>query len=178
MTEFVRSHWVIIISCFCITLISPLLTIWGNRYYRKQSLFEYPDGYLPRMQSGIRALLFPLLGTTLFLSIALLLPAYFEFFGGGLLVSQLVGVCGSAGNLLLLRKLTRSESGSGHVVYSTSTRYVLFASHLFSGFLLCAALYLLMGETMIAGGAFYLLVTSIGYFRRSRQAEGTGVRPA
>ena len=61
-------RWVVVLSCYCITLVSPLLTAWGNRYYTRQSLVEYPDGYLPRMQSGIRGLLFPLVGTTLFLS--------------------------------------------------------------------------------------------------------------
>ena len=128
------------------------------------------------MQSGIRGLLFPLLGTAGFLSIALLLPSYFQFFGGGLLISQLVGVCSSAGSLILLRKLTDSQSGSGHVVYSASTRYVQSAAHLFSGFLLCVALYLLIWERMLAGGAFYLLFTSLGYSRRSRQAQAAEAR--
>jgi hypothetical protein len=175
MSESFDLRWIVVISCFCITAISPLLTAWGERFYRKQSLFEYPDGYLPPMQQGMRGLLYPLLGTTLFLSLALfLLPSSFEFFGGGLLVSQLVGVCASAGNLFLLRKLASSDSGSGHVVYSASTRYVQLAAHLFSGSLLCATLYSLTGNTMIAGGAFYLFFTSLGYFRRSRQVLAAG----
>jgi hypothetical protein len=101
----------------------------------------------------------------------------FGVLAGGLMVAQAAATIFSVATLMNVRSL-RASVVVGQLTYSAAYRYSLIANQLGAcGFLVWLA-FLLRGGPMLFGGGVFLIISALGYRRRSHQARRLVPEPA
>jgi hypothetical protein len=95
-------------------------------------------------------------------------------FAGGYIIMQAFGIALTIGTALSINALRATRSAEGKLRFSAGFQYRQQSSYL-AGFALFAALIAALTQSLEFLGAFiWLSATSLGYFRRARQASRLG----
>ena len=93
-----------------------------------------------------------------------------EAIGGGYLVMQVAALGLNIGTFVNRRTLANPHAAEGHIRYSAMYRYRSQAGLALSMALFAASASVLLSSLAFGVGAAFLTATSLGYYRRSRQA--------
>lgn len=160
------------------SIVGYLVNLATARAFALQSFVEreqwHPPGIAGKARSDATQLARPFAGTAAIILLTLFMaPWGRELIGAGWLAMQLVVLGSNVADLLTVQGLLRPAAAEGRLRYSAAHHYRTGAARLVGGAIIAGVVALLFNNVSFLVGMALLLATSVGWYRRARQAAAS-----